>query len=58
MQVLDVPVESYFDGQLYKNKIWVGTVEGLKLFQFQCVNIFLLLLCVLILWFGCNFDHV
>lgn len=38
MQVLDMPVESYFDGQLFKNKIWVGTVEGLELFQFQCVK--------------------
>lgn len=28
MQALDVEVESYFDGQLYKNKIWVGAVEG------------------------------
>lgn len=28
MQALDAPVDSYFDGQLFKNKIWVGTVEG------------------------------
>lgn len=21
-------MESYFDGKLYKNKIWIGTVEG------------------------------
>ncbi|CAN4080158.1 unnamed protein product [Withania somnifera] len=29
MKVLDVVVESYFDGRLYKNKIWTGIVEGL-----------------------------
>lgn len=28
-QVLDVALQSYFDGQLFKNQIWVGTVEGL-----------------------------
>lgn len=28
LQALDVVIESYFDGQLFKNKIWVGTVEG------------------------------
>lgn len=28
VQVLDLVVESYFDGRLFKNKIWVGTVEG------------------------------
>lgn len=28
MQALDVVIESYFDGQLFKNKIWVGTIEG------------------------------
>lgn len=35
MQALDVVIESYFDGQLFKNKVWVGVVEGetfLKLF--------------------------
>lgn len=40
VQVLDLPVESYFDGRLYKNKIWVGTVEGLEFYQFQCVKYF------------------
>ncbi|KAL1560418.1 putative starch synthase 4, chloroplastic/amyloplastic [Salvia divinorum] len=29
LKVLDMPVESYLDRQLFKNKIWVGTVEGL-----------------------------
>ncbi|XP_059289276.1 probable starch synthase 4, chloroplastic/amyloplastic isoform X1 [Lycium ferocissimum] len=32
MKVLDVVVESYFDGRLYKNKIWTGTVEGLPVY--------------------------
>uniref|UniRef100_A0A1J3JI08 starch synthase n=1 Tax=Noccaea caerulescens TaxID=107243 RepID=A0A1J3JI08_NOCCA len=29
LRALDTVVESYFDGKLHKNKIWVGTVEGL-----------------------------
>ncbi|KAF8413599.1 hypothetical protein HHK36_001591 [Tetracentron sinense] len=32
LRVLDVVVESYFDGRLFKNKIWVGTVEGLPVY--------------------------
>uniref|UniRef100_A0A2P2LQR0 starch synthase n=1 Tax=Rhizophora mucronata TaxID=61149 RepID=A0A2P2LQR0_RHIMU len=32
LRALDVPVESYFDGKLYKNKIWVGTTEGLPVY--------------------------
>ncbi|KAJ0018016.1 hypothetical protein Pint_10039 [Pistacia integerrima] len=32
MRALDVVVESYFDGRLFKNKIWVGTVEGLPVY--------------------------
>lgn len=32
MKVLDVVVESYFDGRLYKNNIWTGTVEGLPVY--------------------------
>ncbi|XP_041994203.1 probable starch synthase 4, chloroplastic/amyloplastic [Salvia splendens] len=32
LKVLDMPVESYFDRQLFKNKIWVGTVEGLPVY--------------------------
>ncbi|KAJ8545339.1 hypothetical protein K7X08_017922 [Anisodus acutangulus] len=32
MKAVDVVVESYFDGQLYKNKIWTGTVEGLPVY--------------------------
>ncbi|KAL9237107.1 hypothetical protein vseg_011695 [Gypsophila vaccaria] len=32
LRVLDVHVESYFDGQQFKNKIWVGTVEGLPVY--------------------------
>ncbi|KAJ7968884.1 Starch synthase, chloroplastic/amyloplastic [Quillaja saponaria] len=29
---LDVVIESYFDGRLFKNKIWIGTVEGLPVY--------------------------
>jgi hypothetical protein len=36
VQALDVVVESYFDGKLYKNKIWVGTVEGLDYIGLVC----------------------
>ncbi|PON74029.1 Glycogen synthase [Trema orientale] len=32
LRVLDTVVESYFDGRLYKNKVWVGTVEGLPVY--------------------------
>ncbi|GAV83308.1 Glyco_transf_5 domain-containing protein [Cephalotus follicularis] len=32
LRALDVVIESYFDGKLYKNKIWVGTVEGLPVY--------------------------
>ncbi|KAF6134540.1 hypothetical protein GIB67_022280 [Kingdonia uniflora] len=32
LKVLDAVVESYFDGHLFKNKIWVGTVEGLPVY--------------------------
>ncbi|CAA0823706.1 Probable starch synthase 4-chloroplastic/amyloplastic [Striga hermonthica] len=32
LKALDVPVESYFDGKLFKNKIWVGTVQGLPVY--------------------------
>ncbi|KAK1299258.1 hypothetical protein QJS10_CPB14g00527 [Acorus calamus] len=32
LRVLDVVVQSYFDGRLFKNKIWVGTVEGLPVY--------------------------
>ncbi|XP_039009101.1 probable starch synthase 4, chloroplastic/amyloplastic isoform X2 [Hibiscus syriacus] len=32
LRVLDVTVESYFDGKLFQNKIWVGTVEGLPVY--------------------------
>lgn len=32
LRSLDVEVESYFDGHLFKNKIWVGTVEGLPVY--------------------------
>ncbi|GMH27467.1 hypothetical protein Nepgr_029310 [Nepenthes gracilis] len=31
-RALDVVVESYFDRQLFRNKIWVGTVEGLPVY--------------------------
>ncbi|KAM0938167.1 putative starch synthase [Dioscorea sansibarensis] len=32
LKVLDVVLQSYFDGQLFKNQIWVGTVEGLPVY--------------------------
>ncbi|KAI5385705.1 probable starch synthase 4, chloroplastic/amyloplastic [Lathyrus oleraceus] len=32
LRALDVVIESYFDGQLFKNKIWVGTIEGLPVY--------------------------
>ncbi|KAF5752761.1 starch synthase 4 chloroplastic/amyloplastic isoform X2 [Tripterygium wilfordii] len=32
LRVLNVEVESYFDGKLFKNKIWVCTVEGLPVY--------------------------
>jgi glycogen synthase len=32
LRVLDLAVESYFDGRLFKNKIWVGTVAGLPVY--------------------------
>ncbi|KAF7840433.1 putative starch synthase 4, chloroplastic/amyloplastic isoform X1 [Senna tora] len=32
LRALEVVIESYFDGQLFKNKIWVGTVEGLPVY--------------------------
>lgn len=32
LRALDVVVESYFAGRLFKNKIWVGTVEGLPVY--------------------------
>ncbi|KAG9447544.1 hypothetical protein H6P81_013672 [Aristolochia fimbriata] len=31
-KALDAVIDSYFDGQLYKNKIWVGTVEGIPVY--------------------------
>lgn len=39
-QALDVLIDSYFDRQLYKNKIWVGTIEG------QQLNIYILIDCL------------
>uniref|UniRef100_A0A0E0A200 Starch synthase, chloroplastic/amyloplastic n=1 Tax=Oryza glumipatula TaxID=40148 RepID=A0A0E0A200_9ORYZ len=32
LKVLDVVVQSYFEGNLFKNKIWTGTVEGLPVY--------------------------
>ncbi|KAL3741546.1 hypothetical protein ACJRO7_017070 [Eucalyptus globulus] len=32
LRALDAVVESYFDGRLYKNKVWVGTVDGLPVY--------------------------
>ncbi|XP_019434542.1 PREDICTED: probable starch synthase 4, chloroplastic/amyloplastic isoform X2 [Lupinus angustifolius] len=31
-RALDVVIESYFDGQSFKNKIYVGTIEGLPVY--------------------------
>uniref|UniRef100_A0A0D9WJ00 Starch synthase, chloroplastic/amyloplastic n=1 Tax=Leersia perrieri TaxID=77586 RepID=A0A0D9WJ00_9ORYZ len=32
LKVLDVLVQSYFEGKLFNNKIWTGTVEGLPVY--------------------------
>ncbi|XVE88345.1 hypothetical protein DITRI_Ditri19aG0062200 [Diplodiscus trichospermus] len=32
LRAFDVTVESYFDGKLFQNKVWVGTVEGLPVY--------------------------
>ncbi|XP_027920505.1 probable starch synthase 4, chloroplastic/amyloplastic isoform X2 [Vigna unguiculata] len=32
LRALSVPIESYFDRQLHKNKIWVGSIEGLPVY--------------------------
>lgn len=32
LKVLDMQIDSYFDGQLFKNKVWLGTVEGLPVY--------------------------
>ncbi|KAJ3695063.1 hypothetical protein LUZ60_000440 [Juncus effusus] len=32
LKVLDVAVQSYFDGHMFRNKIWIGTVEGLPVY--------------------------
>ncbi|KAI8525792.1 hypothetical protein RHMOL_Rhmol13G0257600 [Rhododendron molle] len=32
LRALDVVIESYFDGHLFKNKVWVGVVEGLPVY--------------------------
>lgn len=32
LRVLDTVVKSYFDGKLFENKVWVGTVEGLPVY--------------------------
>ncbi|GLU22729.1 hypothetical protein SLE2022_387800 [Rubroshorea leprosula] len=32
LRALDTIVESYFDGKLFENKVWVGTVEGLPVY--------------------------
>ncbi|XWS19808.1 hypothetical protein CRYUN_Cryun31cG0048100 [Craigia yunnanensis] len=32
LRALDVTVDSYFDGKLFQNKVWVGTVEGLPVY--------------------------
>lgn len=42
-------LESYFDGRLFRNKVWVGTVEGQE-WSFCCLpNFFRVLLWI---WFG------
>ncbi|KAG8086189.1 hypothetical protein GUJ93_ZPchr0010g8856 [Zizania palustris] len=32
LKVLDVLVQSYFEGKMFNNKIWTGTVEGLPVY--------------------------
>lgn len=32
LRELDVDVDSYFDGQLFRNRIWTGVVEGLPVY--------------------------
>ncbi|PPR85010.1 hypothetical protein GOBAR_AA35698 [Gossypium barbadense] len=32
LRVLDATVYSYFDGKLFQNKVWTGTVEGLPVY--------------------------
>ncbi|CAL1403194.1 unnamed protein product [Linum trigynum] len=32
LKAIDLVVESYFEGKLYKNKIWTGVVEGLPVY--------------------------
>eukprot|EP01018_Ginkgo_biloba_P034494 Gb_31278 [translate_table: standard] len=32
MKVLDMQINSYFDGRLFKNKIWMGVVDGLPVY--------------------------
>ncbi|XP_058196106.1 probable starch synthase 4, chloroplastic/amyloplastic isoform X3 [Rhododendron vialii] len=32
LRALDLVIESYFDGRLFKNKVWVGVVEGLPVY--------------------------
>ncbi|KAL4199042.1 hypothetical protein AMTRI_Chr03g142970 [Amborella trichopoda] len=32
LKALDVVVQSYFDGQLFKNKVWSGIIEGLPVY--------------------------
>ncbi|KAK4271809.1 hypothetical protein QN277_020444 [Acacia crassicarpa] len=38
LRALDAEMHSYFDGQLYNNKIWVGTVEGLPVYFIEPVH--------------------
>ena len=32
LKVLDMQIDSYFDGQLFKSKVWLGTVEVLPVY--------------------------
>lgn len=32
LKVLDMQIDSFFDGQLFKSKVWLGTVEGLPVY--------------------------
>ena len=43
VQVLDVLVQSYFEGNMFNNKIWTGTVEGYK--QLSVVPLYQILVC-------------
>ncbi|XP_022637302.1 probable starch synthase 4, chloroplastic/amyloplastic [Vigna radiata var. radiata] len=38
LRALTVPIESYFDHQLYKNKIWVGSISSIHSIRYFRLN--------------------